>query len=322
MRQLQITGINAELYPFALVDDEDYDRANQHKWTVDKQGYVSCSSKNESPSLHRFIMNCTLGDGKIIDHKNRKPWDNQKSNLRFVTHRENSLNKDVKGPSGEKSIYFDSEHQVYRISVFDSNYQKCFYLGEIENFEEGRALRKKFLRESKKLKTYEEKKKLAFEYTILTKNLKKTKKNGKLLGVQYETDTGRWYAVKEKYEIDFSLGCYDTEEQAHLAFKNFTIRTYGVKDPIQLQKIAREVKIEHTQIYPGLSFDERSQVWELESCGETQKDVIYVGCFKTKELGIIAWKVIEAITYSKGRSFLTKEIIQKIRKLKKLVKRS
>jgi hypothetical protein len=41
--------------------------------------------------LARFVMNAKKG--QIVDHKNRNPFDNRRCNLRFVTKRQNNLNK-------------------------------------------------------------------------------------------------------------------------------------------------------------------------------------------------------------------------------------
>lgn len=48
--------------------------------------------------LSRFVMNAE--DGQIVDHQNRKPLDNRRCNLRFVTKRQNNLNKICKNSSG------------------------------------------------------------------------------------------------------------------------------------------------------------------------------------------------------------------------------
>ena len=48
--------------------------------------------------LSRFVMDAK--DGQIVDHQNRKPLDNRRCNLRFVTKRQNNLNKICKNTSG------------------------------------------------------------------------------------------------------------------------------------------------------------------------------------------------------------------------------
>ena len=48
--------------------------------------------------LSRFIIDAK--EGQIVDHINRNPQDNRRSNLRIVTGRQNSLNKRCKNKTG------------------------------------------------------------------------------------------------------------------------------------------------------------------------------------------------------------------------------
>jgi HNH endonuclease/AP2 domain len=96
----------------ALIDDEDYARASQFKW----QAQVTPNSdrvyavrtarkanvKRTMQRLHRFILGVT--DPKIeVDHINRNGLDNQKSNLRICTVRQNQGNR--RKQEGTTSIY-------------------------------------------------------------------------------------------------------------------------------------------------------------------------------------------------------------------------
>jgi hypothetical protein len=53
--------------------------------------------------LSRFVMDAKKG--QIVDHRNRDPKDNRRSNLRIVTHRQNSLNKRCKSATGLIGVY-------------------------------------------------------------------------------------------------------------------------------------------------------------------------------------------------------------------------
>jgi hypothetical protein len=48
--------------------------------------------------LARFVMNAQKG--QIVDHQNRDPLDNRRCNLRFVTKRQNNLNKKCNNDTG------------------------------------------------------------------------------------------------------------------------------------------------------------------------------------------------------------------------------
>src|ERR1700722_4389868 len=99
----------------ALVDDDDFDRISQHKWYCNHYGYAIRKSFNDKipdylkPGyksiresgkirwvaviwLHREILN--LRDNKIeVDHIDGDPLNNQRSNLRVCSHRQNNRNK-------------------------------------------------------------------------------------------------------------------------------------------------------------------------------------------------------------------------------------
>jgi len=80
----------------ALVDDEDYERCNKHKWYACFSGtkvYARTCIKGKIPiwmRLHRFIMS-PLPDQQI-DHINNDGLDNRKENLRIATSTQNIAN--------------------------------------------------------------------------------------------------------------------------------------------------------------------------------------------------------------------------------------
>lgn len=89
---------------FVLVDDDDYERVNQHKWFLMKlyhcgndkmyaRRYEGKTSDGTYKAIlmHRFILD--EFDRKVkIDHINHNGLDNTKLNLRKCTHSENLQN--------------------------------------------------------------------------------------------------------------------------------------------------------------------------------------------------------------------------------------
>lgn len=100
MREIILTGGEV-----ALVDDDDFDRINQHRWSICSNGGSSyarrattVNGKDVGLMMHRVIMGIT--DKSLrIDHKNRNGLDNQKHNLRSATPSQNSKNKKGWGSS-------------------------------------------------------------------------------------------------------------------------------------------------------------------------------------------------------------------------------
>lgn len=86
----------------ALIDLEDVDLVSQYHWHKSAEGYVIGSSANDKQKrLHRLIIKTD----QEIDHINRNPLDNRKSNLRTVTRKQNSLNRVYKkNTSGYKGV--------------------------------------------------------------------------------------------------------------------------------------------------------------------------------------------------------------------------
>lgn len=99
-----------------LVDDEDYYNVIKYSWGVlkcvtsdtlyVKARYVSQEFPRKYYSLHRFILG--IDDPKIfVDHKDGNGLNNQKSNLRVATNRQNCSNrgKQKNNTTGYKGVY-------------------------------------------------------------------------------------------------------------------------------------------------------------------------------------------------------------------------
>ena len=107
----------------ALIDDEDYERANQHTWCAFRsyggKFYAQCRvSKTRTISLHRFIMNA-LKSKLEVDHIDGNPLNNRKSNLRLVTHAQNQRNfkKFKTNTSGYKGVAWHKARRKWRAYI-------------------------------------------------------------------------------------------------------------------------------------------------------------------------------------------------------------
>lgn len=85
MREIQLT-----YGKIALVDDEDYKRVNQYKWSINR-GYAQARVNGGTVLMHRFILGAK-SDNCDIDHINGNRSDNRHENLRLATRTQNNAN--------------------------------------------------------------------------------------------------------------------------------------------------------------------------------------------------------------------------------------
>jgi hypothetical protein len=83
----------------ALVDDEDYERVNAHKWCAQRSGsrwyavrWVYRNGRRTLERMHRFVLGA--GDSLLdVDHLNGDGLDNRLGNIRLATRSENMRNQ-------------------------------------------------------------------------------------------------------------------------------------------------------------------------------------------------------------------------------------
>lgn len=99
MRTIFTTG--RKVVP-VLVDDDDYPRLSVYSWYLDKRGYAfrieQFGERRKNIRMHRDILKTT----QLVDHKDTNKLNNQKTNLRPSSKRQNAHNTRVKRSYGGK----------------------------------------------------------------------------------------------------------------------------------------------------------------------------------------------------------------------------
>lgn len=98
MKEIPLRNRKGEIVAYAKVDDEDFNAMNNHRWYMVKarnccyaQSSYHFENKHSTIQMHRWLLKIT--DKYIcVDHINHDGLDNQKSNLRIATRKQNRLN--------------------------------------------------------------------------------------------------------------------------------------------------------------------------------------------------------------------------------------
>jgi len=112
----------------ALVDDDDYERLNKHKWharwSPKTQSFYALRSSKKGEGLPRHtiymardIMHAQLG--QEVDHKSHDTLDNRKVNMRLCTCSENLGNqkRHKKHSSQHKGVYWHKQHHKWHVYI-------------------------------------------------------------------------------------------------------------------------------------------------------------------------------------------------------------
>ena len=121
----------------ALIDDEDYDKLSKHSWCASQNRagnwYATSRIDKKIVMMHRFVLNTN----NEVDHKNRNGLDNQKSNLRRATRKQNSCNRIGRKGRRFKGVSFLKRLNKWRAYINDNHRKKA--LGCYSTIEEAAA---------------------------------------------------------------------------------------------------------------------------------------------------------------------------------------
>nr|DAU02775.1 MAG TPA: homing endonuclease [Caudoviricetes sp.] len=87
-----ITPTNSTLK--IIVDDEDYNFLNRHKWYISDQGYAITQLRGSKHiRMHHLVAGKCSNKKLVVDHLNRNRLDNRYNNLRWTTQANNAQNR-------------------------------------------------------------------------------------------------------------------------------------------------------------------------------------------------------------------------------------
>lgn len=75
------------------LDAADFEWLGRFRWNLTSHGYLRRSADGRKVYMHREVTGLQPGDGMEVDHINGDKCDNRRSNLRVVTHQQNSQNR-------------------------------------------------------------------------------------------------------------------------------------------------------------------------------------------------------------------------------------
>lgn len=126
------------------VDVEDIFKIESHAWYQNDMGYILGDIPNgeKGVRLHRFLLGV---DGKecVIDHIDRNPLNNRKSNLRICTQQQNVWNSGMRknNTSGVTGVSYEKRRGRWLAKIKVSG--KSIHIGYYKNFDDAVSARYK-----------------------------------------------------------------------------------------------------------------------------------------------------------------------------------
>ena len=120
---------------YAIVDPEDYEPLNKHKWHLMKFKNTQYAVRIENGfaiiHMHRQIMNPPKK--MIVHHMNHDGLDNRRTNLRIVTYKQNAVNNKPAGKctSKYKGVHWHKAKKKWQVALRHN--RKKIYIGLFED---------------------------------------------------------------------------------------------------------------------------------------------------------------------------------------------
>lgn len=196
-----------------FVDNDKWKDLSLHCLHYDGR-YVSLNINGKTIRLHRHLTSATEAD--IVDHINHNRLDNRSENLRLTSATNNSHNRTIKGHyvglRKVKQFWASTIRKdgiTYRLGCYD-NPVKAAIAYNIKALE--------LYKEYANLNQVDEN---VYNLHIKEVEQKMNKKPTSIYkGVFFNNKTNKWVAKISKNKVQYSIGAFETEEQALQAYNN------------------------------------------------------------------------------------------------------
>lgn len=210
----------------ALVDDEDYEELSGFDWYADDLGYANRVLPFDPESgwyprmpMHRQIAGICRSDKRQVDHIDRNPLNNQRSNLRICTVGQNALNRSIliTNTSGFKGVSWHKKYKKWLAQIQIRN--KKTVIGFYDSPEIAHVAYCVAAMELHGEFSNIEIKAVAAIADGFVPYIKRENSSG-FKGVKFDKETRKWVARIMRDGVRKELGRFETPELAHEAYCN------------------------------------------------------------------------------------------------------
>lgn len=216
----------------SLVSDLDFEMLNKYKWYTHKRSnlyYVVTGGWGKPVyQMHRLILG--ISDPKIfVDHKDGNTLNNQRCNLRIATRSQNNANrKSHKNSSSQYlGVCWNKKNKNWRVLV--SVNKKRIDVGSFKTEKEAALAYNEFA--SKYHGEFARLNKVP-NSDLIKINYNKNIKQSKYIGVSKSNH--RWRSSIFYNRLKIELGCFETQEQAAIAYNKKALELKGDKAKLNI----------------------------------------------------------------------------------------
>lgn len=223
------------------VSDCDYEWLSKYTWNAHIQNKGKCIyARAKIPELgkvkclHSMILPAKAG--YVVDHADTDSLNNQRSNLRYITNAENSLNTriGVNNKSGCTGVSLEKLRNKYVAVIYINGKSK--HLGRFDKFEDAKKARKDAEQKYYPGIIFGTENKVFIHKTqdvSIQDIVRKRKKKYRYTGARFDVNSNKWRSSITINKKQKHLGLFLTEKEAAQAYiaefkKHFGVEPYKI----------------------------------------------------------------------------------------------